>query len=169
MCRPRGELVVIDPHSQLSPAVAVAWGASAEQLLIVRPTSLRDALACTELALRSTAVAAVWASLGPIDRTAFQRLLLATKAGETYGALVRSSRHENSPSFADMQLRFDPLPSVARPDDSFLVRACVTRNRHGPAGDQTTLSMNWRTGKIEELIGNDVTAPVAAYSERVAS
>lgn len=164
-----GQIVVIDREQIIYPPAAVAWGIDAKRLLIVSPASARDALTAIELSLRSPAVAAVCASLGQLDRTSFQRLLWAAKQGETFGALVRSAEHQGDPSLADVQLRFDGLVASSNPDDSFLVQATRVRSRHGPAGGQARLSMDWHTGKIEELLINDARHHENSPPQRVAS
>lgn len=82
-------MVVVDASATFHPPTAVAWGVDAERLLVVRTATKSETLAAVEIALRSPATAAVWASLGEIDRRAFQRLLLASEAGRSFGALVR--------------------------------------------------------------------------------
>ncbi len=151
-----GELVVIDPEGAFYPPAAIVWGVDAKRLLLVRPTSQRHALAATEIALRSPAVSAVWASLGKIDGRAYRRLLLAAEAGIAFGTLVRHGRHEIDPSWADAQFCLEPIAAPGDPDAPLLVRATLRRNRHGPAGGVATLSLNWRTGDI-----HDVTHPDA--------
>jgi hypothetical protein len=149
-CRQRGELVVIDGPGAFYPPTAIAWGVEARRLLWVRPTSPKDALAATEIALRSTAVGAVWASLDRIDGRAFRRLLLAAEAGAAFGVLVRPARHEPDPSWADVQLRLDPIPTPGDPDAPFSLRVTLRRNRHGPARGEATLTLDWRTGDIND-------------------
>lgn len=157
-CRERGELVVIDSAGSFFPPAAVAWGVDAERLLLVRPSSHTDAIAATEVALRSPAVGAVVAWLGPIDRKDFRRLLLATEAEQAFGVLVRSARLESQSSWGDVQLRFDPIAgrrerAAASISDAspFLVRVTQTRNRHGPAGGSVILSIDWHRGVIQPL------------------
>jgi hypothetical protein len=157
-CRQRGELVVIDGPGAFYPPTAIAWGVEPRRLLLVRPASSKDALAATEIALRSPAVGAVWASLERIDGRAFRRLLLAAEAGAAFGVLVRSGRHEPDPSWADVQLRLDPIPTRGDPDAPFSLRVTLRRNRHGPARGEATLTLDWRTGDI-----NDVTSRDADY------
>lgn len=154
-CRQRGELVVVDPEGVLHPPTAIAWGIDGGRLLWVRPESLRDALAVSEIALRSPAAGGVVAFLGRIDGRAFRRLLLAAEGGEALGVLVRSAEREADPSWADVQLRLDPIPSPERPDAPFLVRVTRRRNRHGPAGGGAILSIDWRTGRIEDVTNRD--------------
>lgn len=156
-CRRRGELVVIDAGGGFFPSVAIAWGAEARRLLVVNPTRPIDALAAAEQALRSPAVGAVWVCFdrgeGRINGRAFRRLLLAAEAGEAFGAIVRSAHYQAEPSWAHRQLRIDPTPGDG-PQGPFSVRATLTRNRHGPAGGQATLAMDWSTGRL-----NDTTSP----------
>ncbi len=149
-CKQRGELVVIDTSGGFFPTAAIGWGVHAERLLVVAPERPVDALAVAEQALRSPAVGAVWAGLDRIDGRAFRRLLLATEAGEAFGALVRPACHEADPSWAHVQLRIDPTPCLAGGDSSLALRATQTRNRHGPAGGEATLAIDWRSGQITD-------------------
>lgn len=159
-CRDRGELVVIDPDGSFFPPTAMAWGVDASRLLLVTPTTAADALASCEVALRSPAVGAVWASLGSIEGRSFRRLLLATEAGEAFGVLVRPSEHLSEPSWANTQLRFDPLAGSGAEDASFLIRATQTRNRHGPLGGKAILSIDWRNGNVQEVTADhDAESP----------
>jgi hypothetical protein len=163
-CRQRGELVVIDAAGEFYPPAAVAWGVESRRLLWVRPSSAKHALAATEIALRSPAVGAVWASLERIDGRAFRRLLLAAEAANAFGVLVRSARYEADPSWADVQLRIDPAAAPNEPDASLCVRVTRRRNRHGPAGGEATLNLDWRTGSIEDVThrnANDTPNPLS--------
>lgn len=150
-CQERGELVVIDGYGSFYPPAAIGWGIDAERLVVVAPSSAKDALAATEIALRSPAAGAVWASLDAIGSREFRRLLLATEAAEAFGVLVRSTKYASQPSWGDVQLRFDPVASDVENNKPFLVRVTQTRNRHGPAGGSATLSIDWQTGRIEPL------------------
>ena len=60
-CRAGGALVVIDRLQTFYPPAAADWGIDLDRLFIVRPRGMRDALWATIQALRSPAVAAVWA------------------------------------------------------------------------------------------------------------
>jgi hypothetical protein len=163
-CQLRGELVVIDSTEEFYPPAAFAWGVESRRLLWVRPTSAMHALAATEIALRSPAVGAVWASLERIDGRAFRRLLLAAESANAFGVLVRSARHEADPSWADVQLRIDPIAAPDESGEPFGVRATRRRNRHGPAGGEATLTLDWRTGSIEDVThrnANDTPNPLS--------
>lgn len=150
-CQDRGELVVVDRTGLFFPPAAIGWGVDARRLLLVTPSSEKEALAAVEIALRSHAVSAVWASLGSIDARAFRRLLLATEAGGAFCTLVRSGRHESQPSWGDVQLRVAAAAPTADCEAPLDVRVTQRRNRHGPARGETTLTIDWRTGQITEL------------------
>lgn len=149
-CSNAGELVVVDPTATFHPPAAVAWGVDAERLLVVTPPTDRESLVAVETALRSPAVSAVWASLSEIEDRAFRRLLLASEAGRAFGVLVRPTRCELQPSLADVQLRFTSVSDVGDPDAPMLVRITQVRNRHGPAGGEAVLAIDWKTGQIVE-------------------
>ncbi|MEO1497339.1 MAG: hypothetical protein AAFV43_09330 [Planctomycetota bacterium] len=158
--RERGELVVIDRDGAFYPPTAIAWGVDARRLLVVRARSDADALAAAEIALRSPAASAVWAQLGRIDGRQFRRLLLATEAASAFGALVRTDRYVGDPSWADVQLRFDPVASQAGEEAPLVVRASQTRNRHGPAGGSVNFAIDWTTGTLCPMSSDtDVEAP----------
>lgn len=144
-----GEFVVIDTKSTFFPPVATSWGVDAQRLLVVRPKSNRDGIAAAELALRSAAVSCVWASLDRLDPKSSRRLLLATESAEAFGVLVRSADYQSDPSWADVQLRCDAVPTVDPQTDQRLMRVTQTRNRHGPLAGEAMVSMDWRTGKIQ--------------------
>lgn len=144
-----GELVVIDTQGTFFSPAVIAWGIDARKLLVVRPKSNREGIAATELALRSPAVSAVWASLDRIDPKSSRRLLLATETAEALGVLIRLANYQKEPSWADVQLRCDPVPTIDKQKDQRLVRVTQTRNRHGPLNGEAMISMDWRTGKIQ--------------------
>ena len=60
---PDRPLVVIDCDGTFFPPAAVALGVPAERMILIRPRGGQDALWAIDHALRSTAVAGVWASL----------------------------------------------------------------------------------------------------------
>lgn len=167
-CQQRGQLVVVDQMGAFYPPAAVAWGVDAARLLVVKPPSTREAISVTEAALRSPAVSAVWATLGRISVRPFRRLLLAAETGNAFGVFVRPGYCEVDPSWADVQMVLSGIPSPGLTDEPFLVRVCRRRNRHGPAGGSAVLSIDWRTGKINDVTndhgkrtGNSHPLPVA--------
>ena len=144
-----GELVVIDGEGSFFPPTAIAWGIDAKKLLVIRPKSHRDAIAAAEIALRSPAVSAVWASLDQIDPKCSRRLLLATESAEAFGVLVRSIDYLKDPCWADVQMRCDPIPHTDDQSGLRVISVTQTRNRHGPLSARVLVSMDPRTGNIE--------------------
>jgi len=103
-CRPGGVLVVIDRRQTFYPPAAAAWGIDLRRLIIVHPQSARDELWAAVQALRSPAVAAMWAMIDRLDSRAFRRLQLAAQAGRTLGLLLRPGYVRGQPSWADVRL-----------------------------------------------------------------
>ncbi len=103
-CRPGGALVVIDRLQTFYPPAAAAWGIDLNRLIIVRPRGTRDALWAAVQALRSPAVAAVWAPFERLDSREFRQLQLAAQAGRTLGLLLRPVHVRGQPSWADVRL-----------------------------------------------------------------
>lgn len=158
-----GELVVIDTQGTFFPPVAIAWGIEANRLLVVRPKTDREGIAATELALRSPAVSAVWATLERLDPKASRRLLLAAESARALGVLIRSARYQSDPSWADVQLRCEPVPTKEQKQDQRLMRVTQTRNRHGPLTGSAVVAMNWRTGSIQAEIENHESDNFSAH------
>jgi hypothetical protein len=103
-CRAGGTLVVIDRQQTFYPPAAAAWGIDLNRLIIVRPRDARDELWAAVQALRSPAVAAVWAMVDRLESRAFRRLQLAAQAGRTLGLLLRTGYARAQPSWADVRL-----------------------------------------------------------------
>jgi hypothetical protein len=103
-CREGGVLVVIDRRQTFYPPAAAAWGIDLDRLIVVHPRNARDELWAAVQALRSPAVAAMWAAIDRLDSRAFRRLQLAAQAGRTLGVLVRPGRAREEPSWADVRL-----------------------------------------------------------------
>ncbi|MGI9428978.1 MAG: ImuA family protein [Bythopirellula sp.] len=156
-CQRAGEIVVVDGQQTFFPPVAAAWGVDTNRLLVVRPQTQRDAVAAALQALRSPAVAAVWASLDRIDPKSSRRLLLAAESADAFGILVRPARYRRDPSWSDIQLCCEPIASTDEQADQLLVRLFQTRNRHGPVAGEAIVSLNWRTGTIQEWIDHELT------------
>jgi hypothetical protein len=165
-CRPGGVLVVIDRLQTFYPPAAAAWGIDLGRLIIVRPRSARDELWAAAQALRSPAVAAVWAMIDRLDSHAFRRLQLAAQAGRTLGLLLRPGYVRGQPSWADVRLEvggsrvegqgsraripaLDSRPSTL--DSLRRVRIQVLRTRGGRAGSWTTLEIDAAAHTVREV------------------
>jgi hypothetical protein len=114
-CREGGALVVIDRRQTFYPPAAAAWGIDLERLIVVHPQNARDELWTAVQALRSPAVAAMFAPIDRLDSRAFRRLQLAAQAGRTLGVLVRPASAREEPSWADVKLEAGPLSVVRSP------------------------------------------------------
>jgi hypothetical protein len=111
-CREGGVLVVIDRRQTFYPPGAAAWGIDLDRLIVVHPQNASDELWAAVQALRSPAVAAMWAAIDRLDSRAFRRLQLAAQAGRTLGVLVRPASAREQPSWADVTLGIRPLSVV---------------------------------------------------------
>jgi hypothetical protein len=114
-CREGGALVVIDRRQTFYPPAAAAWGIDLDRVIIVHPQNARDELWAAVQALRSPAVAAMFATIDRLDSRSFRRLQLAAQAGQTLGVLMRSSSVRGEPSWADVTLEAGPSSVVRGP------------------------------------------------------
>ncbi len=114
-CRGGGAVVVLDRTGEFYPLAAVAQGIEPARLIIVHPNNKADHTWALDQALRCPAVAAVVAwpeSLdGKLDGRTFRRLQLAVEQGGGLGLLVRPESVRPQPSWADVRLLVEPLPS----------------------------------------------------------
>jgi len=163
-CRDGGVLVVIDRQQTFYPPAAAAWGIDLDRLIVVHPQNARDELWAAVQALRSPAVAALWAAIDRLDSRAFRRLQLAAQAGRTLGVLVRPASARGQPSWADVRLevesraksqesraRISALDSRLSTLDSLgRVQVHITRCHSGRAGGLVTLEIDDASHTIQE-------------------
>ena len=121
----RGPLVVVSSETLFFPPAAIAFGIPVDRILWVRPSRHADLVWSIDQALRSEAVAAVWAHVGPhLDDRDARRFQLAAETGGTPGLFVRPASTRGVPSFADIRfyvtsnhqnhLWDDNVPSASR-------------------------------------------------------
>ena len=98
---------VAPPHVPYAPALAAA-GVDLVHLLVVNPSSCRDALWATEQALRSGSCHALAAWISKPRYAELQRLAVAAEAGHAAAFLYRplAAAHESSP--ACLRLALEP-------------------------------------------------------------
>ena len=110
-----GAVVVLDRTGEFYPLAAVAQGIEPARLIVVHPGNQADHTWALDQALRCPAVAAVVAwpeSLdGKLDGRTFRRLQLAVEQGGGLGLLIRPESVRCQPSWADVRLLVEPLPS----------------------------------------------------------
>ena len=116
-CRGGGAVVVLDRTGEFYPLAAVAQGIEPARLIVVHPANKADHIWALDQALRCPAVAAVVAwpeSLdGKLDGRTFRRLQLAAEQGGGLGLLIRPESVRGQPSWADVRLLVEPLPSTS--------------------------------------------------------
>jgi len=123
-------LVVVDRAGEFYPPAAVRLGIDLDRLLVLQVASSADLLWALDQVLRSPAVGAVVAPLTTLDSRAFRRLQLAGEEGGGVAMLLRPASARSEPSWADVRLEVQPLPS-RYPQSSRRVRIHVVRSR-GP-------------------------------------
>ena len=101
---PDRPLVIVDCDGAFYPPAAVSLGVPSDRMILLRPRGGGDAIWAIDQALRSGAVAAVWASLPMrVDDRDARRLQLAAETGRTPGLLVRGFAARGKPSFSEVQ------------------------------------------------------------------
>ncbi len=104
-------------RGEFYPLAAVAQGIEPARLIVVHPGNKADHTWALDQALRCPAVAAVVAwpeSLdGKLDGRTFRRLQLAAEQGGGLGLLIRPESVRCQPSWADVRLLVEPLPSTS--------------------------------------------------------
>lgn len=110
-CADGGVLVVLDTERQFYPPAAARGGLSWQQLIVVQAATAADHLWAIDQALRCPAVAAVLGWPPPLDGHTFRRLQLAAEQGGVLGLLLRPASVLGEPSWAEVRLRVEPLPS----------------------------------------------------------
>jgi protein ImuA len=117
--RSGGGVVVVDRSGEFYPPAAVRAGIDPERLIIVHAGSKADHHWALDQSLRCPAVAAVvaWPEAvdGKFDVRTFRRLQLAAEEGGGLGLLIRPGAARHQPSWADVRLLVEPLPT-ASPD-----------------------------------------------------
>ncbi len=110
--RGQQRMVVIDQDRSFYPPVAATLGIDLRQLVVIQPRGHSDSIWALDQALRCPGVAAVWSRLSQLAPRDFRRLQLAAEQGGSLGLLLRPLTARGKPSWSDVQLLLQPLPSV---------------------------------------------------------
>ena len=110
-CHEGGGLVVFDRAEQFYPPAAVRLGIEPARLLVVRPENHGDELWALTQALRCPGVAATVVQLEGLESHDFRRLQLAAESHGTLGLLLRPWSVRKEPSWADVRLGVEAIPS----------------------------------------------------------
>jgi len=168
-------VVVVDPRGDLYPPAVWQLGLAKDLLLVVRPSSLPEALWAFDQALRCSCVAAVVAPLERIDGAASRRLQLAAESSGAMGILLRPAADRRH-SFAAVQMLVEPVPGQAPgwpsggAEPSFssarLCRVSLTKVREGRPVEPFVINLGDETG-IEPLLPVSVHGPAAGERRRI--
>jgi protein ImuA len=104
-----GALVVCDREQTFFPPVLGGLGIDLARLILVRAKDAADHRWAIDQALRSPAVAAVWARLDKLDDKNSRRFQLAAEVGGTLGMFVRPATVRGAPTWAEVQLAVEPM------------------------------------------------------------
>jgi protein ImuA len=110
-CRNGGLLVALDRRREFCPPAVVRLGIDPEQLMVVHPENAADHDWAMDQVLRSPAVAAVVAWPDRLNGRTFRRWQLAAEEGECVGLLLRAAAARSEPSWADVRLWVESLPT----------------------------------------------------------
>jgi hypothetical protein len=139
-CRSGGAVVVLDRTGEFYPPAVVVQGIEPARLIVVHPGNKADHAWALDQALRCPAVAAVvaWPDAldGKLDGRTFRRLQLAVEQGGGLGLLIRPEGVRREPSWADVRLLVESLPSPSPYGWPRRMRVVLLRCRGG-RGEQT--------------------------------
>jgi protein ImuA len=129
-CRGGGGLVVFDRAEQFYPPAAVRQGIEPAKLLVVRPENQADELWALTQTLRCPGVAATVVQLDRLESHDFRRLQLAAESHGTLGLLLRPWNVRKEPSWAEVRLGVEAIPSTESADVRRL-KVHLLRSRRG--------------------------------------
>ncbi|MDB5388707.1 MAG: hypothetical protein JWM11_4353 [Planctomycetaceae bacterium] len=138
--------VVIDLQRQFFPPAALGWGVPAGRLLLVQPTSERDAAWAFEQALRCPGVAVTWNWIGSVTERMLQRWKVAAEAGGGQGVLFRSDRALKQAAWADVRWLVQPVPDQSETGRRLRLKLVYCRGALG--GEQVEVECNDETGLV---------------------
>ncbi len=153
-----GRLVVVDRPRFFYPVAAERWGIDMQQIVVVRPQSVRDEHWALHQVLRAADVAAVLAWPEHLDPTTFRRLRLAAETGGALGLLVRPDQARREASWADVRWRVQPRPSTA---GTWVLGVELLRVRGGPAARRVEVRIDETAGTLHEADPLRMAAPLA--------
>jgi hypothetical protein len=143
-CREGGAVVVLDDAGEFYAPAAVRLGIPPEQMIVVRASTHADNIWALDQALRCPAVAAVVAWLAKLDAHTFRRLQLAAEEGGGLGLLVRPEAARHEPSWAEVRLWIEPLPTAA-PETPRRLKIQVLRSPHRTSGGSVEVEIDHET------------------------
>ena len=158
-----GRVVVVDPGGEFYPPAARPWGLAAEQLLLVRPRTVAEAVWAMDEALRCAAVRAVLGIVDRLDHRASRRLQLAAESGGRPCVLARPAAALSESSWAEVRWWVQPVPRSAHGARVLRVELLRCRGRMEPA--EVYLEVDDATG-IVRVVAELAAAEASARSPR---
>jgi len=104
-------IAVIDHQKTFYPPTAAALGLDLQRLLVIQPKNHADVIWALDQTLRCPRIAAVWSDLPRLNAKDARRLQLAAEEGGSLGIFTRPLTARGQPSWADVQIQVEPLPS----------------------------------------------------------
>lgn len=137
---------VIDATGDFHPTAARGWGVSLESLLLLRPTSVADAVWTAEQCLRCPAIGTTWYRTEHLPDSVSRRWKLAAEVGGGIGVLFRPESSARRTSWADVRWQVHPRPAVKQA--SRVLRVELVACRGSFAGGSVELDVNDATGDV---------------------
>ena len=103
-------LVVIDTNLEFYPPALPQLGIALNQVVLIRPAHIGEAIWAFEQSLRCSGVTITMAWIEHLADQTYRRLQLATEAGGGAGFLIRSQRYQRQRSWADARFLVTPCP-----------------------------------------------------------
>lgn len=149
---------VVDPTGEFHASAVAGWDVSLESLLLLRPTSVVEALWTVEQCLRCPAVGVTWFAAEHLPDRVAQRWKIAVEAGGGVGVLFRPVEAARRASWANVRWRVEPRPAVTREGHRLRVELVACRGTF--AGGSVELDVNDATGDVRLV--STVAGPTTA-------
>ena len=149
---------MLDRHREFYPPEAVRQGIPWDQLVVVHAANEPDHHWAMDQALGCPAVAAVLAWPERLDTRTFRRWQLAVEKGGAVGLLVRPEAVRHEPSWAEIRLGIEPLPSSGSSPGRRL-RIHLLRCRGGNAGKRIDVEIDDETHSVYLVSGLAAPTP----------
>ena len=137
---------VVDDTGEFHPPVARGWGVPLESLLLLRPTSVADAVWTVEQCLRCPAIGLTWFRTEHLSDQMARRWKLAAEIGGGIGVLFRPEAAARRASWADVRWRVQPRAGVKKAGR--VVRVELVSCRGAFVGGSVELDVNDATGDV---------------------
>ena len=137
---------VVDSTGEFHPPAASGWGIPLESLLLLRPSSVADAIWSVEQCLRCPAVGVTWFSSESLSDRVVQRWKRAAEVGGGIGVLFRPIESSRRASWADVRWHVQPQPQTE--NTGRCVRVDLISCRGCFAGGSVDLELHDATGHV---------------------